>query len=76
MREYRVEINVLCLEAQTLTKKRLSFKVFIVPESLFSNNSIHFSQICISYDMYCDGSITIMWSLNIFINDFPLLAGE
>jgi len=43
MREYRVEINVLCLEAQTLTKKRLSFKVFIVPESLFSNNSIHFS---------------------------------
>jgi len=22
--------------------------------------------------MYCDGSITIMWSLNIFINDFPL----
>jgi len=22
--------------------------------------------------MYFDGSITIMWSLNIFINDFPL----
>jgi len=22
--------------------------------------------------MYCNGSITIMWSLNIFINDFPL----
>jgi len=22
--------------------------------------------------MYCDGSITIMWSLNVFINDFPL----
>jgi len=22
--------------------------------------------------MYCDGSITIMWSLNIFINGFPL----
>jgi len=22
--------------------------------------------------MYCDSSITIMWSLNVFINDFPL----
>jgi len=22
--------------------------------------------------MYCDGSITIMSSLNVFINDFPL----
>jgi len=22
--------------------------------------------------MYCDGSITIMWSLNVFISDFPL----
>jgi len=22
--------------------------------------------------MYCDGSITVMWSLNVFINDFPL----
>jgi len=22
--------------------------------------------------MYCDGSITIMWSLKVFINDFPL----
>jgi len=22
--------------------------------------------------MYCDGSITIMWSFNVFINDFPL----
>jgi len=22
--------------------------------------------------MYCDGSITIMWSPNIFNNDFPL----
>jgi len=22
--------------------------------------------------MYCDGSITIMWGLNVFINDFPL----
>jgi len=22
--------------------------------------------------MYSDGSITIMWSLNVFINDFPL----
>jgi len=22
--------------------------------------------------MHCDGSITIMWSLNVFINDFPL----
>jgi len=21
---------------------------------------------------YCDGSITVMWSLNVFINDFPL----
>jgi len=21
---------------------------------------------------YCDGSITIMWSLNVFINDIPL----
>jgi len=23
-------------------------------------------------DMYCDGSIIIMWSLNVFINNFPL----
>jgi len=22
--------------------------------------------------MYCDGSITIMWSRNVFINDFTL----
>jgi len=22
--------------------------------------------------MYCDGSITIMWSLNVFTNDIPL----
>jgi len=22
--------------------------------------------------MHCDGSITITWSLNVFINDFPL----
>jgi len=22
-------------------------------------------------DMYCDGSITITWSLNVFINDLP-----
>jgi len=22
--------------------------------------------------MYCDSSITIMWSLNVFINNFPL----
>jgi len=21
--------------------------------------------------MYCDGSVTVMWSLNVFINDFP-----
>ena len=26
--------------------------------------------------MYCDGSITIMWSLNVFINDSPYFAGE
>jgi len=24
--------------------------------------------------MYCDGSIAIMWSLNVFINNFPLLC--
>jgi len=24
--------------------------------------------------MYCDGSITIMWSLNLFKNGFPLLC--
>jgi len=28
MREYGVEINFICLEAQTLAKKRFSFKVF------------------------------------------------
>jgi len=22
--------------------------------------------------MYCDGSITVTWSLKVFINDFPL----
>jgi len=22
--------------------------------------------------MYCDGSITIIWSLNLFLNGFPL----
>ena len=32
----------MCLEAQTLAKKRFSFKVFfIAPYSLFSNKSIH-----------------------------------
>jgi len=23
-------------------------------------------------EMYCDGSITVMWALNVFIDDFPL----
>jgi len=31
MREYGGDINFMCLETQTLTKKRFSFKVFIVP---------------------------------------------
>jgi len=24
--------------------------------------------------LFCDGSITIMWSLNAFSNDFPLIC--
>jgi len=31
MREYGGDINFICLEAQTLAKKRFSFKVFIAP---------------------------------------------
>jgi len=27
-------------------------------------------------DMYCDGSITVMWSLNVFINDSLYLTGK
>jgi len=30
VREYGVEINFICLEAQTLAKKRFSFKVCLV----------------------------------------------
>jgi len=42
MREYGSGIHFICLEAETLAKKRFSLKVFfIAPESLFSNNSIH-----------------------------------
>jgi len=42
MRAYGGEINFICLEAQTLAKKRFSFKLsFIAPQSLFSNSSIH-----------------------------------
>jgi len=42
MHEYGVEIYFICLQAQTLAKKRFSFKVFFTaPQSLFSNNSIH-----------------------------------
>jgi len=41
VREYGVEINFILLEAQTLAKKRFSFKdFFIAPSSLFSNSSI------------------------------------
>jgi len=62
MRKYGSAINFLCLEAQTLAKKRFSFKVFFIAPFL----------IFICDDTYYDGSITIMWSLNIFINSFPL----
>jgi len=42
MPEYGGEINFICLEAQTLARKRFSFKVVLIaPWSLFSNNSIH-----------------------------------
>jgi len=42
MREYGGEINFICLDAQTLARKRFSFKFFfIAPWSLFSNNCIH-----------------------------------
>jgi len=42
MREYGGEVNFICLEVQTLAKKRFSFKVFfIVPYSLFGNNSLY-----------------------------------
>jgi len=35
-------IHILCLESQTLAKKRFSLKVFLIaPLSLFSNSSIH-----------------------------------
>jgi len=41
-RKYGVEINFISLEAQTLAKKRFSFKAFFTaPQSLFSNNNIH-----------------------------------
>jgi len=30
MREYGSDINFICLEAQTLAKKRFSFKVFFI----------------------------------------------
>jgi len=30
MREYGGEINFICLETQTLAKKRFSFKVFFI----------------------------------------------
>jgi len=45
-------IKIICLEAQTLAKKRFSIKVFfIAPQQLFSNNGIHsrylFVMICI-----------------------------
>jgi len=33
MREYGDEINFKCLEAQTLAKKRFSFKVFFIAHS-------------------------------------------
>jgi len=33
MREYGVEINFKCLEAQTLAKKRFSFTVFFIAHS-------------------------------------------
>jgi len=42
MREYGGDIHFICLEAENLSKKRFSFKVFfIAPWSLFNNNSIH-----------------------------------
>jgi len=59
------DMHFICVEAQTLVKKQCSFKVyFITPYSLFSSSS--------SIPFSCDGSITIMWSYNIFINDFQL----
>jgi len=71
MRAHGVEINFICLEAQTLAKKRFSFNVFFIAHShCLATIAIILEFIC--DDMYCDGSITIMCSLNIFINNFLL----
>jgi len=72
MREYCGDIHFVCLEAEKLAKKQFSFKVFsIATWSLFSNSSIH-SRYLFVMSCICDGSITIMWSLNLFRNGFPL----
>jgi len=59
----------------------LKVKIWLRSDSISKSSSLHrghclattaFIQIFICDVMYCDGSIAIMWNLNLFINGFPL----
>jgi len=64
-----IYVSYALLEAQTLLKKQSSFKVFFFQASHCLATVVFIPHICLWWDMYCDGSVTITWSYNIFIND-------
>jgi len=74
MREYGGDIHFICLEAQTLAKKRFSFKVFfIAPQQLFSNNSVHYRYLfvmtCIVtvQSQICGGTLTFSSMISLYL---------
>jgi len=45
----------------------------MTPQTLFSNNNIHSRYLFVMIKhVLCDGVIIIIWSLKVFVNDFPL----
>jgi len=72
MREYGGDIHYLYLESQTLPKKRFSFKVVFISHSHCLTTITFTLDIYLWRLVYYDGSVTIMWNLDVFINEFPL----
>ena len=68
-------IRFLCLEAQTLAEKQSSSKSFFITHMGHSRHCLATMAFVLDIYlwwlyMYFYGSITIMWSLDVFINDF------
>jgi len=72
MREYGGDIHFMSLSSNfgwEAIQFRSLFYYTIRAQTLFSNSSINsrFLQCLWWLNMYCDGSFTNMWSLNVFI---------